>query len=161
MAGESVGCAFEKKENTGTCQLQGSCQARDGENQVGGKRWLVVQRHERPIAYQLRIGGLTAEGASRARLDAYSNWARCDCFLKLGLLAVLFPATDCGVAQVAAGDSSGRIQLALDTGQATAVLGILDKLNAKENASTRSAEARRSFFFHSSSACRKRNALRR
>jgi hypothetical protein len=40
--------------------------------------------------------------------------------------------TDCGGAQGLSGDNSGRIQLALDTDEATAVLGILDKLNAKE-----------------------------
>jgi predicted metal-dependent hydrolase len=40
--------------------------------------------------------------------------------------------TECERARAAAGDRSGRIQLALDTDEATAVLAILDKLNAKE-----------------------------
>jgi hypothetical protein len=45
---------------------------------------------------------------------------------------VLLVVTDCRTARGLSSDNSGRIQLALDTDEATAVLAILDKLNAKE-----------------------------
>jgi hypothetical protein len=48
-----------------------------------------------------------------------------------GLLALLLVRADCGRAQTT-GNPSDRINLALDTSEAKAVLAILDKLNAKE-----------------------------